>query len=364
MPNEPVNITQLIALHTLLRHNSGMNVSLIVTVYNERSSIQRLLDSLGRQTRRPDEIVICDGGSSDGTVELIYQYVAEFADTYPPLQLLIEPGANISRGRNLAIAAAKGPVIAATDAGVRLADDWLAHLVAPWDQAVDGSDGPLAVAGFFLPDTDGVFQTAMSATVLPLPDDIDPDTFLPSSRSVAFTKQAWAEAGGYPEWLDYCEDLLFDFGINDQAPGEPTGFDWAPDALVYFRPRESFSSFWTQYYRYARGDGKADLWRKRHAARYVVYLALLPALLGHAFFGFFARWLGWLGLLVGLVLYCRRPLQRVVQLGHSLTFFQRMLAVALVPAIRVVGDVAKMVGYPVGLWWRYRNRDRDEIHWR
>ncbi len=341
-----------------------MYVSVIMTVFNERSSIRRLLDSLGRQTRRPDEIVICDGGSCDGTVDVIRLFAAEYADSYPSLQLLVEPGANISRGRNLAIAAANGPVIAATDAGVRLADDRLENLVAPWDQIEDDSDAPRAVAGFFLPETDSVFLTAMSATVLPLPADIDPDSFLPSSRSVAFTKQAWSDAGGYPEWLDYCEDLLFDFGVNAQCPDRPTGFVWAPDALVYFRPRESLSSFWTQYYRYARGDGKADLWRKRHAARYVVYLILLPALLGHAFFGFTARWLGWLGLVAGLFLYCRRPVQRVAPLGQDLAPIQRFQAMLLVPVIRVVGDVAKMVGYPVGLWWRYRNHDRDEIHWR
>ena len=38
-------------------------------------------------------------------------------------------------------------------------------------------------------------------------------------------------------------------------------------------------SYFRQYYRYARGDGKADLWRKRHAIRYVIYLIALPALL-------------------------------------------------------------------------------------
>jgi hypothetical protein len=30
----------------------------------------------------------------------------------------------------------------------------------------------------------------------------------------------------------------------------------------------------------------------------------------------------------------------------------------------VVGDVAKMIGYPVGLVWRMQNRNRPEIHWR
>lgn len=336
----------------LLRHNGDMNVSVIATVYNERASIERLLDSLAAQTRRPDEVVICDGGSSDGTADAIRTYAARHPDRLPKLRVIGAPGANISRGRNLAIAAAQGPIIAATDAGVRLAPTWLEKLVEPWAHDPE----TLAVAGFFTPDAEGVFQIAMAATVLPLRGDIDPARFLPSSRSVAFTKAAWAQAGGYPEWLDYCEDLLFDFAINAQAPDRPSGFVWAPEALVHFRPRTSLRSFWTQYYRYARGDGKADLWRKRHAIRYATYFVALPLLLGHAWFGFFARWLGWAGLLAGVVLYCRRPWQRLRVPGAALTPAQWLAAAALVPVIRVTGDLAKMAGYPVGLAWRRRQR--------
>ena len=51
-------------------HNAAMRVSVIATVYNERATIGRLLDSLAAQSRRPDEVVICDGGSSDDTVML------------------------------------------------------------------------------------------------------------------------------------------------------------------------------------------------------------------------------------------------------------------------------------------------------
>jgi glycosyltransferase involved in cell wall biosynthesis len=335
-----------------------MRVSVIATVFNERASIERLLDSLAAQTRRPDEVVICDGGSRDGTAAFIADYARRHPARLPGLRVIVEPGANISRGRNVAIAAAQGPLIAATDAGVRLADTWLERLVEPWAQpcAAQPCAAPLAVAGMFAADAQGVFQTAMAATVLPLPAEIDPQRFLPSSRSVAFTKDAWAQAGGYPEWLDYCEDLLFDFAINAQRPDQPTAFAWAPEALVHFRPRENLRSFWTQYYRYARGDGKADLWRKRHAVRYVTYLVVLPALLGHAGFGFFARWLGWLGLLTGLVLYCRRPWLRLRELGRDLSPGQWLAAAALVPVIRATGDIAKMCGYPVGLWWRWQHR--------
>jgi len=348
---------------------SNITISVVATVYNECHAIQRLLDSFALQTRRPDEVIICDGGSTDGTQALIRAYNIDSAGRLPNLRLIIEPGANISRGRNVAIRLAIGPIIAVTDAGVRLADNWLENLVAPWEKN-DGEAGfpekdsvanrrtnTIAVAGFFAPDVKGIFQTAMAGTVLPLVDDIDPDKFLPSSRSVAFTKEAWQKAGGYPEWLDYCEDLLFDFAINKQQPSQSTAFVWRPDALVYFRPRESLLAFWQQYYLYARGDGKADLWRKRHIARYVTYLILLPLLLVYINSG------GWVGLTLGMLFYCKRPWQRLRHLGGDLSRIELFYGTLLIPVIRLVGDVAKMVGYPMGLWWRWHNRHRTEIHW-
>ncbi len=337
-----------------------MRVSVVVTVYNESTSIRTLLDSLCAQTRRPDQVVICDGGSTDDTVAQIQAY----AGRLPGLRVLVEPGANISQGRNRAIQIADGPIIAVTDAGVRLDPRWLERLVAPFESSPAPGETPLAVAGFFLPDADGVFQTAMAATVLPLHGDIRPEGFLPSSRSVAFLKRTWEQVGGYPEWLDYCEDLVFDLQVNRLAPGRATAFQWAPDAVVYFRPRATLGAFWRQYYRYARGDGKADLWRWRHAIRYLTYLVLLPALVGHGLWARKGRALGWVGLAAGGVAYCARPWQRLSVVGRALSPGERWQAALWVPVLRAVGDLAKMVGYPVGLWWRWRNRARAEIHWR
>ncbi len=326
---------------------TAARVSVIVTVLNEGDSIRKLLDSMSAQTRKPDEVVVVDGGSTDDTVER----VREYADRLP-LKVLVEPGANISRGRNLAVEEASGEIIASTDAGVRLEPDWLEELVAPFSR-----DDVVAVAGFFLPDAESLFEIAMGATVLPLHEDIDPGTFLPSSRSVAFTKDAWAKAGGYPEWLDYCEDLIFDFRIR-QCAGN---FEWAPEAVVHFRPRPSFRAFFLQYFRYARGDGKADLWRLRHAIRYATYLVAAPAILVLSFLS--SLW--WLVLFViGCAVYCRRPYQRLKPMLGGRSLKEKLYAVLLVPAIRFVGDVAKMTGYPVGLVWRWKNRRRPEVHWR
>jgi glycosyltransferase involved in cell wall biosynthesis len=319
-------------------------ISLIATVLNEGDNIHRLLDSICAQTRLPDEIVIVDGGSTDGTPDVIRRYAERL-----PLRLLVEPGCSISAGRNRAIEAAQGEIIAVTDAGVVLDAHWLERLVQP---LLNNSELEVS-SGFFMAEPHTVFEVAMGATVLPLADEIDPSTFLPSSRSVAFRKSAWKAVDGYPEWLDYCEDLIFDLRLK--ARGE---FAFVPDALVYFRPRRTLRSFFKQYYLYARGDGKADLWRKRHAARYLTYLLAAPVVFA---LGAGVHPLLW-GLYVpGAVYYFYQPYRRLPRILRRLQFNTTNLvyAAALVPVIRVVGDVAKMLGYPVGLRWRAQHNPPD-----
>ncbi|MBN1643133.1 MAG: glycosyltransferase [Anaerolineae bacterium] len=322
-------------------------VSVIVTVLNERESIARLLDSLAQQSRTPDEVVIVDGGSRDGTVDLLHARAAAGA---LPLRVLVRPGANISQGRNAAIEAARGDVIASTDAGVQLTHDWLRALVAPF-----ADEGVHVVSGVFVADAQTTFEVAMGATVLPSLSELSPDRFLPSSRSVAYRKSAWRAVGGYPEWLDYCEDLVYDLALRARY----RTFAYAPQAVVRFRPRPDLRAFFRQYYRYARGDGKADLWRVRHAVRYLTYLALGPALIvlsiAHS-----PLWL--IALSLGVALHTWRPYRRLSQAMAGMSLGQKLLAIALVPCIRLVGDVAKMVGYPVGWAWRLRHRDEIPAH--
>ena len=321
-------------------------ISLIATVLNEGDNIHVLFDSIKRGTRPPDEIVIVDGGSQDDTLAIMRGYANEL-----PLRLFVEAGCNISRGRNRAIAEARGDIIAVTDAGVRLHEAWLEEITRPLLDVV----GLNVVGGFFQADPQTAFEAALGATTLPLAGEVDSATFLPSSRSLAFRKAAAEDIGGYPEWLDFCEDLVFDLRLRQQAGP----FAFAPAALVYFRPRRSLRQFVRQYFLYARGDGKANLWLKRHLIRYLTYFVLAPAILVAGAIIDPALWLLYL---VGGAVYLAQPFRRlpfVLRRAPDRSWRVWLCCIGLIPLIRFIGDAAKMIGYPVGWRWRLAQRPPD-----
>ncbi|MEZ4516065.1 MAG: glycosyltransferase [Chloroflexota bacterium] len=156
-----------------------MKISLIATVKNEGEALRPLLDSILYQTRVPDEVVICDGGSTDNTLAILQEY-----QRWLPLRIVTAPGTNISQGRNRAIAAATGDIIAATDAGVVLTPSWLEELVAPFE-----AKQVAAVSGWFEPDPFTDFEVVMGATVLPALEDIEAGQVSPLQSFGCFSQE-------------------------------------------------------------------------------------------------------------------------------------------------------------------------------
>ena len=159
------------------------SVSLIFTVRNEEAALPALLQSLQAQERPPDEIVVADGGSTDSTIGLL----REFAAQNPQVTVLEVPDHNIAQGRNAAIRAANGEIIAVTDAGVFLPFYWLAELVRPLEQRPEVD----MVSGFSQAAPQYRFESLLAATTLPLVSEIREASYLASSRTVAFRKVLW-----------------------------------------------------------------------------------------------------------------------------------------------------------------------------
>ncbi len=316
-------------------------ISLICTVRDEALTLAPLLDSILAQTRLPDEIVINDCGSKDATASVVQSYMAR-----EPRLKLVAGGFNIASGRNNAIAATTNDLIASTDAGLVLDPHWLEQIIAPLE--AETAD---IVAGFFQPAPESLFELTLAATNYRHLSEIEPTHFLPFGKSLAFRKEVWATVGGFPEWLDHCEDIVF-----AQAAAR-AGYrrTFAPKALLYFRPRADLQAFARQYFYYARGDGRAALFPLRHSIRYGTYGALLGLLLlaqRHRA----SRWLLALFVPLGGVAYTYRPYWRLGPQIAARSLRDQAFALALVPLIRLVGDLAKMLGYPVG--WAQRLRTR------
>ena len=64
----------------------------------------------------------------------------------------------------------------------------------------------------------------------------------------------------------------------------------------------------------------------------------------------------WFLIILGIIAYTSQPYRRLWPKSRHLSLHARLHALVLVPFIRLIGDGAKMTGYPVGLWLRGQHR--------
>ncbi|CAN5134250.1 glycosyltransferase family 2 protein [soil metagenome] len=303
-----------------------MRVSLITTVRNEAGSISSFLQGLLSQTHQPDEVVIADGGSTDGTVAAI----EAFAKLHPHVRVISAPG-NIAAGRNAAIKAASHPVIAVTDAGSTAEPTWLEEIIKPL------SDSKVSVSsGFFQVAPTNTFEAVSSALLNQQASELN-DDWLPSSRSIAFRKEAWEKVGGYPENLTMAgEDTLFDLNLKKAG----YTFKFAPKAVVHWQPRSNLKAFWKQQFSYARGDGQYWPQSVGYGKKLGFYVFLAVAKIVGFTLGIPALYQATVVLYVTYLLFrSRKTWQRSHNLGYT---------IASIPLV-VIFDLANILGFLRGV---------------
>lgn len=311
-----------------------MRICLIATVLNEAESIDAFLSAIDSQSKPVDEVVIVDGGSVDGTKD----HLEAWAEGRDDVKIVSAPGANIATGRNLAIEQARSDAIAVTDAGAAPDPGWLDAITAP---LVAGEAD--VVMGFYRGDPRSTFEMAQDCLNLPDADEVDPSKFMPSSRSVAFRRDIWERAGGYPTWLDIGEDMYFNFAVLKTGAARV----FAPGAVVRWRMRPTFKSFVVQYYRYARGDAIAGMYPRRHAIRFAAYTVAAAALVLTRPYPALI-----VAPVIGGAVWMRRPFIRASSRARG----KRAAVMAMLPFMHVAMDLAKMAGYLAGRARRLKGR--------
>lgn len=106
-----------------------IDVSVIIPCYNEHSTIHLLLDALYSQTypHSAMEVVIADGGSTDGTPDAINAWQAEHLDL--TIKLVENPDRIIPAALNIAIKASTGEIVIRLDAHSKPHDDYIERVV-------------------------------------------------------------------------------------------------------------------------------------------------------------------------------------------------------------------------------------------
>jgi GT2 family glycosyltransferase len=101
-----------------------------------------------------------------------------------------------------------------------------------------------------------------------------PAEVCPSSRNVAFRRAAWAEIGGYPEWLTLtAEDALFNFALHTIGKQ----FFFNPAAIVRWPVRDTPKAYFKMYYSYGYGAAEARLYERNYFRNWLI--TLFPPLL-------------------------------------------------------------------------------------
>src|SRR5215207_10929702 len=310
-------------------------VSLIVTVRDDRPGFAQLLDAIAEQAEMPDEIVVVDGGSKDGTLDEL----TARKENLPPVRVLVAPGSNIGAGRNIAVREASHDWIVCTDAGCRPVRGWLAAF-----KRVSGVAD--IAAGTFVVEGDTPLDRAVACAHYPVLEEVHDDDPLvrlahrlfgrdfraeqAGGRSMAFSRAAWEAAGGFREHVYAGEDLAF------SAAAIELGFraTLVEEASVRWRPRTTWAANARMFAIYTRGDVRTK-GRARHLARLAAWTA--------------GPWLFLRGGLLGKVLvaagatgYLWLPMRRA----------RRSLAPSewwRVPVLVALKDLSQLVGAGVGV---------------
>ena len=264
----------------------------MLAVFNEAAAIDECLASLAAQDYEGRwEVLVADGGSTDGTVDRIGEWSEQLR-----IRIFDNPDRLQSKGLNLLAEVATADILVRADAHTTYAPDYLSQSVSALL-----TTGASAVGGPMRPEGSTAFGRAV-ARAYRSKVGIGPAPFHHSDESVeadtvylgTMPRQTFLEHGGLRTMPSgVAEDADFYYRLRKDGGRVLV----VPTISSRYRPRQTPSALWRQFYRY--GLGKADMlyvngefpsWRP------LAPLALLIGLLAALVVGLASGW--WVPLLI------------------------------------------------------------------
>ncbi|MBL7846672.1 MAG: glycosyltransferase family 2 protein [Cyclobacteriaceae bacterium] len=253
-----------------------MEISVICPVLNEREYIPGLIDFFNSSAPPDKELILIDGGSTDGTVELI----DKMREGHSAITLLHNPKKYVPFALNLAIPLCKGKYIVRLDAHSLYSPDYFEAILATFRKSgADIVGGP----------TRTQYRTAQQEAIAfavshPFGiggSKVHDETYEGLTDSVTFgawKREIFQVTGMFDEQLRRNQDDEFHY----RARSKGLKIYQSPEIKLFYFPRKDLRGLFSQYFQY--GLYKPLVLHKIHTeiklrhlvpAVFVLYLACL-----------------------------------------------------------------------------------------
>lgn len=224
-------------------------ISVIVPMLNEAQYVEQLARDLsGQDFKGQVEVIVADGGSTDGSVPLLLAAAEGLGLT---LKVVDNPAGWVSQGLNLCIGETSGDLIVRADCHSRYPPEYLRRCAEVSEATRAHNVGGLVVARGETPmeravacamDTafGGIGWTRHDSAGRPV--EVDTVTF------GAFRPEAFRRAGLFDESLRRNQDD--EFNLRLRRYGGRIVLD--PSIRLFYTPRGSFGAVFRQYFDYGR----------------------------------------------------------------------------------------------------------------
>ncbi len=252
-------------------------ISVICPTFNERDYISGVIDFFLRVEPSEKELLIVDGGSVDGTREIVKRYQEKNSN----VRLIDNPDRFVPYALNAGIKASKGDPIICIGAHSEFADDYFVKILETFSTVdADIVGGPTRTRA--KEPKQQAIASAISCIFGTGDSKVHDENYRGYSDHVTFgawKRSLFDDVGYFDEEL--IRDQDDEFHYRAKSKGKKLFLN--PDIKLYYYPRSSFVSLFKQYYQY--GFFKPLVFKKvaseikfRHIAPalFVVYLAASP----------------------------------------------------------------------------------------
>ncbi len=232
-------------------------VSVILLTKNSAPTVQKSIESIFMQTRKPDEVVVVDGNSSDATLDIVKKH---------PVKLITEPGLGFGHARNLGVKNASGDIVFFLDSDCYAEPNWIENALLTFesDTEIVGVTGltrlwntESAVARFLAHVGGRINMPTKRRFVRIAP-----------TMNLALKREAINDVGGFDETLVRCEDTDLTYKITHTHK-----ILYDPNVVIWFKGSPNLRTASRKCVRHFTGVGQLFA---KHGAKSVFVRFNLP----------------------------------------------------------------------------------------